>query len=79
MYKCGHLPFAPHLFFPQFLSEDIKRERDDRIKLGLKILEMCDEIWVIGDEISSGMGIEIGFAEGNGIPIIYFKDGQFSK
>ena len=51
----GYMPLAPHLFFPEFLSEDMPEERD--------------EIWVIGNRITEGMKREIAVAEELGIPV----------
>ena len=49
----GCVPLTPHLWLPQFLSEET--ERDLAISMDLKLLERCDELWVCGDEISEGM------------------------
>lgn len=63
----GCVPLTPHLWLPQFLSEET--ERDLAISMDLKLLEHCDELWVCGDEISEGMAAEIAHAEETGIPI----------
>ena len=67
--KKGYVPYAPHLYFPQFLSEDDKDEREMGIILGLTWLSYCDEIWVVGLRISSGMKEEIKKAREWGIPL----------
>ena len=66
--KKGYVPYAPHLYFPQFLSEDDKDEREMGIILGLTWLSYCDEIWVVGLRISSGMKEEIKKAREWGSP-----------
>ncbi len=63
----GFIPMAPHLFFTQFLNEE--KERNLGIQLGLRWLETCDELWVLGDRISEGMAQEIAYATELGIPI----------
>lgn len=65
----GYIPYAPHLYFPQFLSEDDPGEREKGIFMGLTWLARCDEIWVAGFRISEGMSREIAFAQEWGIPI----------
>ena len=64
------MPLPPHLWLPQFLSEET--ERDLAIGMDLRLLERCDELWVCGDEISEGMAAEIEYAKSACIPIRYF-------
>lgn len=64
------IPFAPHLLFPQFLSEE--KERDLAIFMGLVILGKCEELWVFGGHVSPGMAIEIEKAQRWNKPIRYF-------
>ena len=66
----GYLPIAPHLYFPQFLDDDIPNERELGIAWGIDILNDCDELWVCSKDISDGMKREIEYARGQGIPII---------
>lgn len=42
----GHIPVAPHLFFPQFLDD-------------LEMLARCDELWLFGGKITDGMRLEM--------------------
>ena len=69
--KAGKTPFAPHLFFTQFLNDDIPQERERGISCGLEVLSLCSEIWVFGDNISDGMLAEIEYAEQHGIVVKY--------
>lgn len=64
---CGFIPLAPHLFLPQFLSENT--ERETAIEMDLSFLSMCQELWVCGDKISAGMRIEINEAMRTGMTI----------
>lgn len=63
------MPMAPHLFFPEFLSEDKPKERETGIQFGLEWLSECDELWVIGSRITEGMKREITVAGDLGIPV----------
>ena len=66
----GYLPIAPHLYFPQFLDDDIPSERELGIAWGIDILSDCDELWICSKDISDGMKREIEYARTQGIPII---------
>ena len=66
----GYLPIAPHLYFPQFLNDDIPSERESGIAWGIDILNDCDELWICSENISDGMKREIEYARTQGIPII---------
>lgn len=68
----GHIPFAPHLYFPQFLRDSDSDERMLGLLAGQLWLEQCDELWVIGYRISEGMEAEIKIAEKFGIPIKHY-------
>jgi hypothetical protein len=70
--KCGYIPFAPHLFFPQFLSDDNERERTLGIKMGKVFLDDCRELWYFGEEISEGMQIELERAKQRRMIIKHF-------
>lgn len=68
-YQEGFLPIAPHLIFPQFLSENKSEEREAGILMGLELMRGCDEIWVFG-EATEGMKREIDFAKEYGICLV---------
>ena len=57
----GRVPIAPHLLFPQFMSERL--ERDEALQMGIRLLELCDELWICCDRVSSGMQAEIEYME----------------
>jgi len=67
----GVIPLAPHLLLPRFLCESNPEEREMGIKMGLKLLALCSELWVFGYRISAGMRREIAQAERLGIKIVY--------
>lgn len=64
------IPVAPHLLFPQFMSEE--KERNLALFMGSILLGKCEEIWVFGDHISEGMAGEIAKAEKMRKKIRYF-------
>lgn len=66
----GYLPLAPHLYFPQFLSDGDAGERELGIRFGKEWLDECDELWVIGTKVTEGMESEIAMADEKGIPVI---------
>lgn len=65
------IPIVPHLMYPQFLDEDNLEERELGLEMGLKLLSKCQELWVFGERVSSGMAAEIEKAERMKIPIRY--------
>lgn len=68
----GCIPLAPHLLFPQFMSEETEREL--AMQMDLILLTKCDELWVCGDKVTKGMAAEIDKAERKHIKIRYFTD-----
>ena len=65
--ECGLLPLAPHIIFSQWCNDTVPEQREQGLKLGLALLEKCDEMWVMGREISQGMQGEIDFAREHSI------------
>ena len=63
----GLIPIAPHLYFPQFLSEETERETG--IRQGMQLLALCSELWVLGRKVSDGMAKEISYAKELGLPV----------
>ena len=55
--------------YPQILNDSIPEERETGIRLGLEILKRCEEIWICGDRISTGMKREAAYAKDRGIPV----------
>lgn len=70
----GYTPIAPHLLYPQMLDDEVPEERKIALALGLNLLAVCDEVWVCGERISSGMEGEIEHARSLDIPIRYIKE-----
>ena len=55
----GVTPIASHLLYPQMLDDGVPEERKLGTDMGLRILKVCEEVWVCGSELSSGMEQEI--------------------
>ena len=64
----GVLPLAPHTIFTQYLNDTIPEQRRRGLDLGLALLEKCEELWVMGPQISEGMQGEIQRAKALGMP-----------
>ena len=72
----GMIPIAPHLLFPLFMDE--KTERDIAMYMNEVLISRVDELWVFGNELSSGMKAEVEAAKNLKKPIRYF-DKQCKK
>lgn len=57
----GRIPLAPHLYFPQFMSE--ATEREAAMQMNFELLKLCGECWVFGETITEGMAMEIDRAK----------------
>lgn len=68
----GKVPFCPHIYFTQFLDDNVEVERKIGLNLALHILRRCREVWVFGDTVSEGMRNEIRIAKKRRIPVRYF-------
>jgi hypothetical protein len=65
----GHIPFAPHLLFTQFLNDEVPEERQAGMQMGLDMLPRCDELWAFGGLLTGGMLREILEAEELGLTV----------
>ncbi len=70
----GHIPIAPHIYFPQFMNDLDKEEREKGLRYGLSALRGCAEIWVFGKRLSDGMRAEVELAKKLGIKIKLFSE-----
>ena len=70
----GYIPIAPHLLFPQFMNDTDPHERDLAMFMDTVILTKCAELWVFGETVSRGMGIEIEKARQKGKPVRHFTE-----
>ncbi|MCC8044885.1 MAG: hypothetical protein LIP12_05220 [Clostridiales bacterium] len=70
----GMMPVASHLLYPQVLDDDIPEEREMGLMFGLSLLALCNEVWVFGSRISSGMEKEIAEANRLNKPVRYISE-----
>ena len=68
------LPITPHIYFTQFMDDNISEERDTAIFMNWVLMSKCVELWVFGDIISSGMKAEIDRAKRKHMKIRYFSE-----
>ena len=68
----GAIPLAAHLLLPQFMSET--RERDLALFMDMVLMGKCEQVWVFGEKISSGMAAEIAKAKKKNMTIRYFTE-----
>lgn len=62
-------PIAVHLLYPQFLDDNDPAQRETGLRMGHRVLEACDELWLCGSRISTGMAMELQEAKKLGIPV----------
>ena len=62
-------PVAVHLLYPQFLNDNDTTQREAGFRMGHRVLEACDELWLCGSRISTGMAMELAEAKKLGIPV----------
>lgn len=77
--KQGCAPIAVHLLYPQILNDAVPSERKAGIRMGLRVLASCEELWACGDTISHGMSCEIAKAGRLGIPVRYLSAEQIQS
>ena len=71
---CHYLPVTPHIYFTQFMDDNIPEERDTAIFMNWVLMSKCVELWVFGDTVSSGMKAEIERAKHKHMKIRYFSE-----
>lgn len=73
------LPITPHIYFTQFMNDEIPDERETALFMNLVLMSKCAELWVFGDAISKGMKAEIDRAKRKHIKIRYFTESLEEK
>lgn len=68
----GYIPITPHLLYPQFMNDDLEKERELGMFFGIVLMSKCAEVWVCGGTISPGMELEIKRAQKKGYKLRYF-------
>ena len=77
--KQGCAPVAVHLLYPQILNDAVPSERKAGIRMGLRVLASCEELWACGDTISHGMSCEIAKAKRLGLTVRYLSAEQIQS
>lgn len=71
----GYEVIVPHLYYPQFLDDDSTHERLVGTQSALKLLDVCDLMFVsIKQKVSKGMKAEIELAEQKSMKIYWFRN-----
>ena len=65
----GAIPVCPHLYFPQFLDDELPEERELGMQLALAALRRCHAVYVFSEHITPGMVREIAEAARRDIPV----------
>ena len=68
------IPITPHIYFTQFMRDEIPDERKTAMFMNMVLLGRCEELWVCGDVISKGMQAEIRRAKRKYMKIRYFTE-----
>ena len=53
------IPVVSHLLYPQVLNDNDPQQREIGLLFGQALLALCEEVWVFGNDYSSGMQAEI--------------------
>lgn len=69
-----YLPITPHIYFTQFMDDNVPEERNTAIFMNWVLMSKCVELWVFGETISSGMKAEIERAKRKKMKIRYFTE-----
>lgn len=69
-----YLPITPHIYFTQFMDDNIPEERNTAIFMNWVLMSKCAELWVFGNTISTGMKVEINRAKRKHMKIRYFTE-----
>lgn len=68
------LPITPHIYFTQFMNDEIPEERETALFMNWVLMSKCAELWVFGEVISTGMKAEINHAKRKHMKIRYFTE-----
>lgn len=61
----GLLPIGPQIYLPQFVDEST--EREVALSMCMQLVDICDELRVYGDQVTTGMFREIDHAARVGV------------
>lgn len=75
--RMGVSATAPHAFLPMILDDEVSEERELALNVGLVVLKKCEQMFVCGSKLSSGMLGEIIRAFELGKEIRVFNRGVY--
>ncbi|MBO5863516.1 MAG: hypothetical protein J6Q59_04525 [Paludibacteraceae bacterium] len=75
------IPFAPHVYFTQWLNDNVPAQRAAGMEMGLAMLEKCSELWVYGGfgNLTEGMAAEVEYARQKKIKIRDMETGALIR
>lgn len=76
--KSGMAPITTH-FYALCLNDNNPEERKLGMEAGQNLLRFCDEIWIFGNEITTGMKEEILFCKSLKIPIKKISEEEVNR
>lgn len=71
-YDKGNIPLTAYLLFP-FMDDTNEEDRRTAIFMDIVLMGKCQEVWVLGNEITRGMRIEIEKAKKRRQKVRYFN------
>lgn len=72
-YREGNIPVTVHLLFP-FMDDTEESERKTALFMDTVLMGKCQEVWVLGDILSTGKQREIDVAKKRRQTIRYFNN-----
>lgn len=72
-FEQGQIPLAATLMFSQFVEDSNPQEREIAIFMDIVLMGKCSEVWILGENISPGMEIEIAKAKQRRQKVRYFN------
>ena len=70
VFRAGDVPVCPHLMFPPFADPGDPAQDQAARDMGLRLVEVCQQVNVYGPNWTEGMWAEIQHAEKLGIPVM---------
>ena len=80
--KRGSHPLCPHIYFTQFLNDDVPEERNAGMAHALAWLDDCDRMYIFLNDnrtVSEGMQKGIEYANDHNIPIRFITLDEVNK
>ncbi len=75
VFQARAVPICPHLMFPPIADPGNPSEDQAARDMGLRLVALCQQVNVYGDECTAGMQEEINLAQKLGIPVNFMEGG----